>query len=113
MVQSTVLEFAHGLSDHALRAIADLEMRTVRTDGGRLKLEWAVLKDRAGRVVEDILYWDGDRVIGFLGLYAFGAPIVEIAGMVDPDARRRGIGTELLDAALPWARSGATTGLCS
>jgi ribosomal protein S18 acetylase RimI-like enzyme len=38
--------------------------------------------------------------VGFLGLYAFGFPAVELAGMVDPDHRRRGIGSALLDEAL-------------
>src|SRR6185437_9776028 len=46
-------------------------------------------------------WWDGDRLVGFLGLYGFGAPTVELAGMVDPEYRRRGIGTELVAAAQP------------
>ena len=96
-----MLTFARGLSPRDLRAVADLEARTVQVDGGRLKLEWGVLKGRTGRDVEDILWWDDHRLLGFLGLYAFGAPTVELAGMVDPAARRRGIATALLDAALP------------
>jgi ribosomal protein S18 acetylase RimI-like enzyme len=96
-----MLEFARGLSDRALRGIAELEERVISADGGRLKLEWRVLRGRAGQNVEDLLWWDGERCLGFLGLYAFGAPTVEIAGMVDPSDRRRGIATALLDAALP------------
>ena len=96
-----MLEFARGLSDRAVRGIAELEERVVAADGGRLKLEWRVLRGRSGREVEDLLWWDDERCLGFLGLYAFGAPTVEIAGMVDPSARRRGIATALLDAALP------------
>jgi ribosomal protein S18 acetylase RimI-like enzyme len=96
-----VVEFARGLSQRGLVALAELEARVVASDGGRLKLEWGVLRSRAGRDVEDLLWWDGDRLIGFLGLYALGSPAVEITGMVDPCARRRGIATALLDAALP------------
>lgn len=92
---------AHGLTPRDRQAIADLESRALQVDGGRLKLEWGVLNGRTGRDVEDILCWDGDRLLGFLGLYTFSAPTVELAGMVDPAARRRGIGTALLDAALP------------
>ncbi|HEX7461142.1 MAG TPA: GNAT family N-acetyltransferase [Dermatophilaceae bacterium] len=99
-----VLNLARELSSRELRAIAELEARTVQVDGGRLKLEWGVLNGRTGLDVEDILWWDGDRLLGFLGLYAFGAPTVELAGMVDPAARRRGIATALLDAALPLCR---------
>ena len=96
-----MLEFARGLSDRALRGIAELETRVIAADAGRLKLEWRVLRRRSGQEVEDLLWWDGDRCLGFLGLYAFGPPAVEIAGMVDPSARRGGIATALLDAALP------------
>jgi GNAT superfamily N-acetyltransferase len=98
-----VLERAAGLSPRALQAIADLERRVVDADGGRLKLEWGCLRNRTGGRVEDLLWWERDRLLGFLGLYSFGAS-VELAGMVAPDARRRGIGTALLDAALPLCR---------
>jgi ribosomal protein S18 acetylase RimI-like enzyme len=99
-----MLELARGLSTSELAALAELETRTVAADGGRLKLEWGVLRARRSREVEDFLWWEAERLVGFLGLYAFGAPIVELAGMVDPDARRRGIATALLDAALPICR---------
>jgi len=99
-----VLTLARGLTPVDLQAIAELEARTVGADGGRLKLEWGVLRTRAGRDVEDLLWWDGDKLLGFLGLYAFAPPTAELAGMVDPDARRRGIATALLDAAFPLCR---------
>lgn len=95
-----MLEFARGLPDRALAAVADLERRVVDLDGGRLKLEWPTLRTRAGEHVEDLLWWDDDRLTGFCALYRFGHS-VEVAGMVDPAARRRHIGTALLEAALP------------
>jgi ribosomal protein S18 acetylase RimI-like enzyme len=100
-----MLELARGLSPRHLRALADLEARTVAVDGGRLKLEWGELRARAGHDVEDVLWWDGDRLLGFLGLYGFGPPGVEIAGMVHPSARRRGIATALLNAGVAIARA--------
>jgi len=99
-----VLKVARGLSSRELRAIEQLEARTVEIDGGRLKLEWGVLRARTSRDVGDILWWDGDQLLGFLGLYAFAPPTVELAGMVDPAARRRGIATALLDIALRLCR---------
>lgn len=99
-----MLHTARGLTPTDLNAIADLEARTVAVDGGRLKLEWGSLRSRSGDTVEDLLWWDGDQLLGFLGLYSFGAPAVELAGMVDPATRRRGIGTALLDAARPLCR---------
>jgi ribosomal protein S18 acetylase RimI-like enzyme len=100
-----VIELAHGLSGRARHAISDLEMRVLAADGGRLKLEWRALESRNGQEVNDVLWWDGERVLGFLGLYAYGGHAVEIAGMVDPDARRGGIATRLLEEALPICRA--------
>ncbi len=96
-----MLRHARGLNPGELQAIADLEARTVAVDGGRLKLEWGSLRSRTGGTVEDLLWWEDDVLLGFLGLYSFGAPAVELAGMVDPAARRRGIGSALLNAARP------------
>lgn len=98
-----MLEQAAGLSPRALEAIAELEWRVVEADGGRLKLEWGRLRRRSGVCVEDLLWWRCDRLLGFLGFYRFGSSL-ELAGMVAPDARRRGIGTALLDAAVPLYR---------
>jgi len=99
-----MVEFARGLSPPDLSALAALEARVVAADGGRLKLEWGALRTRAGEDVEDLLWREGDRLRGFVGLYAYGSSPVEIAGMVDPSARRRRIATALLDAALPICR---------
>ncbi len=94
-----MLERARGLSGRALEAIAGLERAVVVHDGGRLKLEWGTLRARTGERVEDLLWWQDGHLLGFLGLYAFGGSL-ELAGMVAPTARRRGIATALLDAAL-------------
>jgi ribosomal protein S18 acetylase RimI-like enzyme len=100
---SGVLEQAAGLMSGALRAIAELEREVVEADGGRLKLEWDNLRGRSGDRVEDLLWWEGGRLLGFLGIYGFGGS-PELAGMVAPGARRRGIGSALLDAAVPLCR---------
>jgi len=86
-----------------LEAIAGLEQRVVEADGGRLKLEWGTLRRRSGDRIEDLMWWEGDRLLGFLGLYGSGSS-PELAGMVSPEARRRGIGGALLDAALQLCR---------
>ncbi|MGA8334761.1 MAG: GNAT family N-acetyltransferase [Solirubrobacteraceae bacterium] len=101
-----MLEPAAALPPRVLDAIAALERRVIEVDGGRLKLEWGRLRGRSGDRVEDLLWWEGDRLVGFLGIYGFET-LPELAGMVDPDARRRGIGTALLDAAISLCRDGA------
>jgi ribosomal protein S18 acetylase RimI-like enzyme len=97
------------LSPSQLEAVAALEQRVVAADGGRLKLEHATLRGRTGEDVEDLLWEQDGRLLGFLGRYAFGGAVVELAGMVDPSARRRGIGTALLDAAVGLGRERGET----
>lgn len=97
-----MLTAASGLTDRDLDAIAALEQRVVSVDGGRLKLEWGVLRHRDGSRVDDLLWWDGGQLLGFCGCYGFGGQI-ELAGMVDPAVRRRGVGTALLREALSLA----------
>lgn len=98
------VEHARGLTERELDAIGELEREVVAADGGRLKLVWNSLRRRTGDQIEDLLWWEDGRLLGFLGLYSFATPI-ELAGMVAPDARRRGIGGALLDAALPLCRA--------
>jgi mycothiol synthase len=95
-----MIRHARGLSGEEMDAIAALERRVVDHDGGRLKLEWGALRRRTDEFVQDVLAFEDDRLVGFLGLYQVQAPTAELAGMVDPDFRRRGIGAELLDAGL-------------
>lgn len=95
-----MLEQAAGLSSRALQAIAELERLVVEADGGRLKLEWGQLRARSGDRIDDLLWWEGDELLGFLGLYGYGDSL-ELAGMVAPAARRQGIASALLDAATP------------
>lgn len=90
-----------GLSGPDLAAVAELEARVIAADGGRLKLEWPWLRSRTAGQVNDFLWREHGQMLGFAGLYGMGhAGTVEIAGMVDPRARRRGIGTALLNDAL-------------
>ena len=98
---AVMLEQAHGLKDAALEAIEDLERRVLASDGGRLKLEWATLRTPPTDDVRALLWSEHDRLLGFLGIYSFGWPTLELTGMVDPQQRRRGIGRSLLEAALP------------
>jgi ribosomal protein S18 acetylase RimI-like enzyme len=102
---AVMLEQAYGLTDAALEAIADLERRVLITDGGRLKLEWAALRTPPTDDVRALLWSEHDRLLGFLGIYSFGWPTLELAGMVDPEHRRRGIGRSLLETAMSLCRA--------
>jgi len=90
------------LSDTDLAALDEFERRVVAVDGGRLKLEKAALRE--GRA-QGLLSYDGERLVGFVGIYAFGGE-PELVGAVDPSFRRRGLGNALLDSALRCAPEG-------
>jgi len=104
-----MLELARGLSDNQLKAISELEGRVVRHDGGRLKLEWGTLRRRPAREINDLLWWEEGLLAGFLGVYGFDGAGLELAGMVDPEWRRRGIGSALLERGLALSRGRVTT----
>ncbi len=94
-----VLDIRAGMTVAELRAVAELEAACLAADGGRLKLEWDELRSRSTDRAQDVLWWDGPRLAGFLGLYSFGGADLEITGMVHPGHRRSGIATALLQAA--------------
>jgi hypothetical protein len=72
-----------GLSARALAELAELERRTVAADGGRLKLEWAATAGALGERVDDVLWWDGERLVPSIALRV-GFPAVELAGIGRP-----------------------------
>jgi hypothetical protein len=62
-----MIELARGLSPGDLRELVKLETRVIASDGGRLKLEWGVLRARKGQDVEDVLC--GGRKTGSWALW--------------------------------------------
>ncbi len=63
-----------------------------------LKLNFDLLENRSNQEKRDFFHYEGDELIGFIGLYGFG-DTVEICGMVHPQHRRKKIFTSLyLDA---------------
>jgi ribosomal protein S18 acetylase RimI-like enzyme len=99
------LEVPRGLSAAHLTEIASLEAACLASDGGRLKLEFPVLRARDPDVASDVL-WRGaaGELLGFLGIYQNQPTEVEICGMVHPEHRRQQIFSRLLEAALAELR---------
>ncbi|SCZ81851.1 GNAT family N-acetyltransferase [Acidaminobacter hydrogenoformans] len=85
-----------------VKAVKVLEARCVAHDHTVLKLEldYKFSAAEAGSVdpahQNEFLCYDGECLVGYIGISSFGGSEPEVAGMVDPDYRRNGIFTKLL-----------------
>ena len=57
------------------------------------------LGNRLDRIMPNFLYYEDEKLVGYLVPDSFGMEEKELLGMVHPDYRRRGIFTALLEAA--------------
>ncbi|UQZ32322.1 N-acetyltransferase [Paenibacillus sp. PK3_47] len=82
-----------------LNQIEELQRRCEQYEGINLKLNWDMLRlASTNGGTEWLATWEGDLLVGFIGLYGFGSEM-EICGMVRPGYRRRGIFTSLWEQA--------------
>ncbi len=91
------------LTKEELASIKELQKVCEEIGGFKLKLNFDMLKNRAGNEQEDFFHYEDGKLVGFLGSYGFGNT-VELCGMVHPDFRRRGIFSKLLEKGLEEAR---------
>ncbi|WNF23379.1 GNAT family N-acetyltransferase [Mesobacillus jeotgali] len=93
--------------------ISQLQERCIDLDQTALKLELdyklGVSYD-SGEGIQDInefMYFDGEKLIGYAGICSFGGPW-EVNGMVDPDYRRQGVFSKLFELVIAeWKRRGS------
>jgi len=90
-----------GLSGDQLQEIKDLEEACCEHEKLTMKLNLDMLEARPVNETNDFLYYDDNKLIGFLGLYGFGShpKEIEATGMVHPSYRCAGIFKELFNAA--------------
>lgn len=95
------IRLAKGLSDVALQDIRELEKACCAHEKLNMKLNWDMLERRPAGEVNDFLYYEKDRLIGFLGLYDIDRTSlnIEMTGMVHPEFRQRGLFKELFGLA--------------
>ena len=84
---------ARGLSEKELQDIRELENTCNLYEILNMKLNWDMLENRSSEETNDFLYYEGGKLIGFLGMYGFGskAKEIEITGMVHPEFRCKDI----------------------
>lgn len=90
-----------GLSNNEIQEIRELEKACCKYEELNMKLNWDMLEKRSTDEVNDLLYYEDNRLIGFLGLYDIQqkSKEIEITGMVHPDYRRKGVFKELFNIA--------------
>jgi len=89
-----------GMSAQELEAVRELWRVCNEAEQIDIKLNWSTLSSRPAGITNDFLYYENDRVVGFIGIYSFLSTEVEISGMVHPEARRKGIFSQLVQTAL-------------
>lgn len=57
-------------------------------------------KEESFEYINEFLYYSGETLIGYLGIFSFGGETGELTGMVHPQCRRRGIFKKLYSLAL-------------
>jgi ribosomal protein S18 acetylase RimI-like enzyme len=101
------IEGRQGLSEGFLAEIRGLARACEQHDGLHLKLNWDMLANRSPRETNDFFCYAGSKLAGYLALYGFGRPELELNGMVHPAFRRRGVFKRLVtEAKAECARRG-------
>jgi ribosomal protein S18 acetylase RimI-like enzyme len=95
--------------------IQQLQERCMEHDKTALKLELdyklGVAHARNGmKSINEFMYFDGERLIGYIGICSFGGPW-EVNGMVDPEYRRQGVSTKLFELVLAEAKRKDSSGM--
>lgn len=67
-------------------------------NGLRIRIGMDMLRERSGDEPNDFLYYVNGQLVGYLEADSYGRKEKELAGMVHPDFRRRGIFTALFSA---------------
>ncbi|MGI8314188.1 GNAT family N-acetyltransferase [Halobacillus mangrovi] len=78
--------------------VTELKRACVNYDAVTLKLELDYKRSHLKKESEqknEFLYYNGDFLIGYIGICQFGGEALEVNGMVHPDYRRQGIFSEL------------------
>ncbi|WP_226647215.1 GNAT family N-acetyltransferase [Mesobacillus subterraneus] len=93
--------------------INKLEELCIQHDQTALKLELdyklgvSVDSSKGVQDINEFMYYNGDVLIGYMGISSFGGPW-EVNGMVDPDYRRQGVFRKLFELVMAeWKRRGS------
>lgn len=89
------------LTEESYERIGQLEKLCKEQDGIELKLELdyklacAVQSEGKSGQLNEFMCFDGDQLVGYMGICGFGNSPLEVTGMVRPEYRRQGIFKQL------------------
>lgn len=92
------------LTETQLQELHELQVACRKADGSTPNLYTHIL-NQARMFPASLLYYEQGQLKGFLSVYFFYDDAVEISILVHPQARRRGIATELVRSILPLIQS--------
>lgn len=95
-----MLVCSNQLNSEQLRAVDKLSALCYAADGGLPPLYRHILEQR--RVTDNnLLYFQKNKLVGFLSVYFFYPEACEVSVLVDPEHRRQGIAKHLIKTAMP------------
>ncbi|MBT2680437.1 GNAT family N-acetyltransferase [Bacillus sp. ISL-35] len=103
------IKLKEGIDGEDYEIIGQLQERCSEHDRTALKLELDYKlgvsgNDKGIQAVNEFMYFDGESLIGYIGICSFGGPW-EVNGMVDPEYRRQGIFSKLFKLVVDeWKR---------
>jgi ribosomal protein S18 acetylase RimI-like enzyme len=100
-VMNPYIKLKENLCFHDYEEINNLQQLCFQYDQTTLKLEIDFKLNRAGIKIDrlnninEFMYYENDKLVGYIGFCYFGGNAIEINGMVHPEYRRRRIFTKL------------------
>ena len=97
MIKNPNIKLKEKLDQNDYEDINNLQKLCLETDKTTLKLELDYKLSRAEKKSEDMnsinefMYYDENKLIGYIGIGHFGGDAIEVNGMVHPEYRRRGV----------------------
>jgi ribosomal protein S18 acetylase RimI-like enzyme len=104
------IKLMENIDDEDYKIINELQELCLQTDQTALKLELdyklgvSIDSSNGVKEINEFLYFDGEVLIGYIGICSFGGPW-EVNGMVHPEYRRQGVFTKLYELVMAeWKR---------
>jgi ribosomal protein S18 acetylase RimI-like enzyme len=100
-IRNPVIKLKEELMQKDYDDINNLKEICINTDNISLKLEIDYKinrqKKKNGNIdnINEFMFYDGDILVGYIGICDFGGDALEVNGMVHPDYRRNGVFTKL------------------